>query len=77
MCSNCTADQRLCLPYRDSTIAFMLLSKISRFYFFSVTVQADLCLTKTETQIVGLPQAAQILCSLIPTELSVIKWSLK
>ena len=29
LCSNCTADQRLCLRYKDSTI--LLLSEISSF----------------------------------------------
>ena len=29
LCSNCTADQRLCFSYIDSTIPFLLLSKIS------------------------------------------------
>ena len=54
LCSNCTADQCLCFRYSDSTI---LLSEFSRLYPISVTVQADLCQTRSETQ------AAQ--CSLV------------
>ena len=45
LCSNCTADQRLCFRYLDSTIPFLLKSKISSFYPASVTVQAGLCRT--------------------------------
>ena len=48
LCSNCTADQHLCFCYTDSTTPLLLKSKIS-----SVTVQADLCQTRSETQIVG------------------------
>ena len=32
LCSNCTADQRLCFHCSDSTISLLLKSKISRFY---------------------------------------------
>ena len=39
--SNCTADQRLCFRYTDSTIPLLLITKISSFYI-SVTVQAGL-----------------------------------
>ena len=49
LCSNCTADERLCLCYRDSTIPLLLISKVSSF----VTVQPGLCQTWSETQIVG------------------------
>ena len=31
LCSNCTADQRLCFLYMDSTIPFLLKSEISSF----------------------------------------------
>ena len=31
LCSNCTADQRLCFRYRESTIPPLLISEISSF----------------------------------------------
>ena len=42
-CSNCTVDQPLCFHYTDSTISPPLISKISSFWPFSVTIQASLC----------------------------------
>ena len=39
LCSNCTADQRLCFRYSDSTIPLLPLPKISRFQHFSETIQ--------------------------------------
>ena len=51
--SNCEADQRLCLRYTDSTIPLLSKSKISSLNRSSVTVQAGLCRTWSETQIVG------------------------
>ena len=53
ICSNCEADQRLCFRYMDSTIPLLSKSKISSLYPSSVTVQPGLCLTWSETQIVG------------------------
>ena len=53
LCSNCTADQRLCFRYTDSTIPILLKSEISSFSPFSATVQLGLCQTWPETQIVG------------------------
>ena len=53
LCSNCTADQRLCFRYMDSTVTFLLRSEISSFYAASVTVQAGLCQTWSQTQIAG------------------------
>ena len=50
---NREADQRLCFRYSDSTIPFLLKSEISSLYPSSVLVQAGLCLTWSETQIVG------------------------
>ena len=47
--SNCEADQRLCFCYMDSTIPLLLVSKISSFEPASVTVQAGLCRTLSET----------------------------
>ena len=53
LCSNCTADQRLCFRYTDSTIPLLLKSEISSFYLDSVTVQTGLCRTWLGAQIVG------------------------
>ena len=39
LCSNCTADQRLCFLYSDSTILILFKSKISSFYPISETVE--------------------------------------
>ena len=50
---NREADQRLCFRYSDSTIPLLLKSEISSFWLFSVLVQAGLCQTWSETQIVG------------------------
>ena len=46
---NREADQRLCFRYSDSTIPLLLKSEISRFYLFSVLVQAGWCRTCLET----------------------------
>ena len=40
--SNCTADQRLCFRYTDSTIPLPLKTEISSFYPASVNVQVGL-----------------------------------
>ena len=53
LCSNCTADQCLCFRRTDSTIIPLLISKVSSFYIFSMTVQSGLCRTLSETQIAG------------------------
>ena len=50
---NREADQRLCFRYMDSTFPPLLIPKFSRFWVSSVTVQAGLCWTWSETQIVG------------------------
>ena len=52
LCSNCTADQRLCFRYTDSTTTLLRIYKVSSFYLSAVTVQAGLCHTWTEPQIV-------------------------
>ena len=49
LCSNCTADQRLCFRYTDSRIPLLLVSIISSFQPAFVTVQASLCRTWWET----------------------------
>ena len=54
-CENKGADQRLCFRYTDSTNSLLLISKISRILPASVTVQAGLCQTWSETQIVSFP----------------------
>ena len=45
LCSDHTANQRLCFHYTNSTIALLLTSEISRFLPASVTVQVSLCHT--------------------------------
>ena len=49
LCSNCTADQRLCFRYMDSIILLLLKSKISSFYPSSKAAQTGLCQTWLET----------------------------
>ena len=34
LCSNCTADQRLCFRYTDSTFPHLLIPKVSSLAFF-------------------------------------------
>ena len=56
--SKCTADQRLCFCYTDSTIQLLLMSKFQAFSFtsfqlYAVTVQPCLCRTWSETRIFG------------------------
>ena len=53
---NREADQRLCFRYSDSTIPLLLKSEISRFYLFSVLVQAGLCQTCSETTLLVFPR---------------------
>ena len=53
ICSNCTADQRLCFRYSDSSIPFFLKSEFSRFYPASEAVQTGFCQNWTVTQKVG------------------------
>ena len=50
---NREAGQRLCFRYTDSTILLLLKSEISSILAASVTVQAGLCRTWSESQIVG------------------------
>ena len=52
LCSNCIADQRLCFRHSDSTVSLLLISKLSSFLLYSVTVQTDLYQTWWEPQIV-------------------------
>ena len=49
LCSNCTADQRLCFRYRYSTIPLLPKSEISSLKPSSVVVQPGLCRTWSET----------------------------
>ena len=53
---NRKADQRLCFRYSDSTIPPRFNSKISRFQPASVTVQAGLCQTCSETTLLVFPR---------------------
>ena len=41
-CSNCTADQRLCFRYKDSTISILLKSEISSPQHASETIKVGL-----------------------------------
>ena len=41
LCSKCTADQRLCFRHMDITIPLLLISKVSSFKLFPVTIQPD------------------------------------
>ena len=43
LCSNCTADPRLCFRYKDSAIPPLSKSKICSFYPSYVTAQTGLC----------------------------------
>ena len=75
LCGNREADQRLCFRYTDSTFPPLLIPKFSRFWVSSVTVQAGLCWTWSETQIVGflmhrLNSNSSILC-IIPQSVSI------
>ena len=49
LCSYCTADQRLCFRFTDSTITPLLISKNLRILLSSLTVQAGLCGSWSET----------------------------
>ena len=52
---NREADQRLCFRYTDSTIPLLLKSEIASFYPASVTVQAGLCRTCSDTTLLVFP----------------------
>ena len=67
------ADQRLCFRYTDSRIPLLLKSKISSFYPYSVTVQAGLCRTWSETQIVGFLMQ-RLICQLVVKEMCTKFW---
>ena len=60
--SNCEADQRLCFRYTVSTISLLLKSEISSLKP-SVTVQACLCCTWSETPKTGF-LAMRLICKL-------------
>ena len=53
---NRKADQRLCFRYSDSTIPLLLKSKISSFEPTSMTAQAGLCQTCSETTLLVFPR---------------------
>ena len=52
---NHEADQHICFRYSDSTIPLLLKSEISSFQPVSVTVQASLCRTWSETTLLVFP----------------------
>ena len=52
---NREADQRLCFRYKDSTIPLLLKYEISCFWPASVTIQAGLCPTCSETTFLVFP----------------------
>ena len=62
---NREVDERLCFRYTDSTFPPLLIPKFSRFWVSSVTVQAGLCWTWSETQIVGFVMHRLIYLSLV------------
>ena len=67
LCSNCTADQRLCFRYSDSTIPLLLIAKISSIWPASVTVQAGLCRTWSEIPKTGfLASRLKYVCGRLP-----------
>ena len=68
---NREADQRLCFRYTDSTFPPLLIPKFSRFWVSSVTVQAGLCWTWSETQIVGFATHRLIYKPVLPVEVAV------
>ena len=51
--NNCTADQRLCFRYMDSTIPLLPKSEISSLWPSSVAVQPGLCRTWSKTPKTG------------------------
>ena len=53
---NREADQRLCFRYSDSIVPLVLKSEISRFWLFSVIVQAVLCQICSETTLLVFPR---------------------
>ena len=59
---NCTADQRLCFRYTDSTILLLRKSEDSGFQPFSENVQASLCQTGSETLKTGFCKSRRIYC---------------
>ena len=65
--SNCEADQRLCFRHSDSTIPVLLKSEISSCLPLSVTVQADLCRTWSETPKTGF-LASRLILSVIRSQ---------
>ena len=62
LCSNCTADQRLCFRNSDSAIPLLLKSEISSFLLFSVLVQVGLCQTCSETTLLVFPRGGSNNC---------------
>ena len=53
LCSNCTADQRLCFRYNDNIVSLLSKSEIWSFWLSSEAVQPGLCRTWSETLKIG------------------------
>ena len=62
---NLEADQRLCFRYSDSTVPLLLIS----FWLFSVTVQAGLCRTWSETTSLVFPRGGSYMSSTVYSKL--------
>ena len=72
---NREADQRLCFRYSDSTIPLLLKSEISSFLLFSVTVQAGLYQTCSETTLLVFPRGGSFITMFV-TKKSLDHWLL-
>ena len=62
LCSNCTADQRLCFCYTESEIPLLPKPEISGFSPSSVAAQAGLCQTWSELLKTGF-LALRLICT--------------
>ena len=60
--SNCEADQRHCFRYMDSTSPLLSKSKISGLLPSSVTVQAGLCRTWSESKLMVFSSTGSYCC---------------
>ena len=71
--SNREADQRLCFHFTDSTIPLLPKYEISCFKLYSVTAQAGLCQTCSETTLLVFPRGG----SYLDLELHTSMWGAK
>ena len=65
LCSNCTADLRLCFRYTDSTISPLLIPKISRFYLSSLHRLVCVGHVQKPKLLVSYCERVTVLCPLI------------